>query len=230
MKKHRVLIVDDEERIVNFISAKLRARNFDVISANCGARALELIQAQAPDIILLDVIMPKKSGLEVLQELRSFSSVPVIILSAKDMSQDKIKGLELGADDYIAKPFDPDELVARISAALRRSEPLKTSQGASPCTIGDLIIDLSGHKATRKGVLLNLTRIEWMLLGIFIGNQGRLLPYIDLLTRVWGSEYRDDIQLLRTAVSRLRGKLGDRASTKPLIETAPKVGYIFRIP
>ena len=230
MKQFRILIVDDEERILNFLSAKLKASGYGVLTASNGLEALEQAQAQEPDLIVLDLIMPKVDGFETLKELRSFSSVPVIILSAKGADVDKIKGLGLGADDYLQKPFNPDELVARIEAIRRRLQSAEGRRTPELLSVGDLTIDFEGHSVVIGGKQEHLTRIEWLLLSELARNVGRLMLYEDLLTRIWGPEYRDDVQILRTWISRLRYKLESDPNNPTLIRTIPKTGYIMDLP
>jgi len=233
MNRFRILVVDDEERILNFLRVKLKALGYEVITAYDGLEALEQAQAQDPDLIVLDLIMPRMDGLETLKEVRSFSQVPVIILSAKGADVDKIKGLGLGADDYLQKPFNPDELVARIEAVRRRLEPAERrgAHGASAAiAVGDLKIDFEGRRVSVGGEEEHLTRIEWLLLSELARNVGRLLTYEELLTRIWGPEYRDDVQTLRTWISRLRYKLEKGSPDTKLIRTIPKTGYIMDLP
>ena len=227
MRQFRILVVDDEERIINFLRSKLKASGYEVLTASNGLEGLEQAQAQEPDLIVLDLLMPKMDGLEMLKELRSFSAVPVIILTAKGADADRIKGLQLGADDYLPKPFNPDELVARIEAIRRRLEPEKRSEIREVFQLGDLTIDFEKRNAIVRGEPKYLTRIEWLLLSQLASNAGRLMLYEDLLTRVWGPEYRDDVQILRTSISRLRGKLESDPSHPQLIRTVPKTGYII---
>ncbi len=227
MKQFRILVVDDEERILNFLSHKLKASGFSVLTANNGKAGLEQAEAEEPDLVVLDVVMPGLDGFETLKQLRSFSSVPVIILSAKESSSDKIKGLSLGADDYLPKPFDPDELVARIEAVRRRLESAAGRKRPEPLSIGKLTIDFDRRTVAISGEEKPLTRIEWLILSELARNTGRLMLYEELLTRVWGSEYRDDVQLLRTWISRLRYKLEEDPTSPQLIRMVPKTGYIM---
>ena len=230
LKRFCILVVDDEKRIVNFLATKLRASGYDVLAATNGFEALEQIQAQEPDLILLDILMPKMDGLETLKRLRSFCTTPVIILSAKGTDIDRIKGLGLGADDYLPKPFNPDELVARIEAVRRRVRPSEKFAVSEPISIGSLTIDFKGRKVFLESEEKYLTRIEWLLLSELALNIGRLMSYEELLTKVWGTEYRDDVQLLRTWVSRLRSKLKGNPDGPELISTVPKAGYIMNTP
>lgn len=230
MKRFRVLVVDDEERILNFLRSKLRASGYEVLTASNGIEALEQAQAQEPDLIVLDVLMPRMNGLEALKELRTFSSVPVIILSAKGADADRIKGLSTGADDYLPKPFNPDELVARIEAVRRRLKPAESRKTSEPLSLGDVTIDFKKRLVGIKGEEAHLTRIEWLLLSELAHNAGRLMTYGELLTRVWGPEYRDDVQILRTCISRLRAKIEKDPNNPKLIRTMAKIGYMMQPP
>jgi two-component system KDP operon response regulator KdpE len=223
-------VVDDEVRILNFLKSKLKAAGYEVLTASNGREALEQFQVREPDLIVLDVLMPAMGGFEMLKELRTFSRVPVIILSAKGADTDKIKGLSLGADDYLPKPFNPDELVARIKAVRRRLEATPTSKALEQTSLGNVHIDFKGHHVVVRGEEKYLTRIEWLLLRELVLNVGRLMPYEELLTRVWGPEYRNDVQILRTWISRLRHKLEESSNAPSLISTIPKVGYIINQP
>jgi two-component system KDP operon response regulator KdpE len=230
MKQFRVLVVDDEERILNFLTAKLKLSGYDVVTARDGLGALEQVQSQEPDLVVLDIVMPGMDGFEVLKELRTFSSTPVIVLSAKGAHTDRIRGLGMGADDYLPKPFNPDELVARIEAVKRRLAPLPTRKLQDTIAVGDVTIDFKKHQVTVRGADVHLTRIEWLLLSELVQNSGRLMLYDELLTRVWGPEYRDDVHLLRTWVSRLRYKVEKDPNSPTLIRTMPKTGYIIDQP
>lgn len=230
MKKFRVLIVDDEDRTLNFVKTKLKASGYEALTAHDGIEALERVNAQQPDLIVLDVLMPKMNGFDVLKELRSFSSIPVIVLSARGSDTDKIKGLELGADDYLPKPFNPNELVARIEAVRRRLEPEEDRKNLEPLSIGGMDVDFKRRAVFVEGHEVYLTRIEWLLISQLARNSGRILTYEELLNRVWGPEYVDDIQLLRTWISRLRNKLEKNPESPELIRTMPKAGYIIEPP
>lgn len=227
MRQFCILVVDDEQRILNFLSSKLRASGYEVLIASNGVEALEQVQAQEPDLVVLDILMPKKDGFETLKELRTFSPVPTIILSAKGTNADKVKGLSLGADDYLAKPFSPDELIARIEAVKRRLSPDEKRKIRDQLSLGDLVVDFNKRLAIVRGKETRLTRIEWLLLSELAQNAGTLMLYTDLLTRIWGPEYRDDIQILRTWISRLREKIESEPDNPKLIRTIPKTGYII---
>ncbi|MBI4302949.1 MAG: response regulator transcription factor, partial [Chloroflexi bacterium] len=227
MNRYRILLVDDEERIRSFLSSKLETSGYEVFTGANGAEALELAQAQEPDLIVLDLMMPRMDGFEVIKQLRSFSTVPVIVLSARGANVDKLRGFGLGADDYVQKPFNPDELLARIEAIRRRAQPVEKRKTAEPLALDDVSIDFVKRLVRVKGEEKHLTRIEWLLLSELARNAGRLMLYEELLTRVWGPEYRDDVQLLRTWISRLRYKLEEKPNSPKLIRTMPKTGYIM---
>ena len=227
MKRFVILLVDDEERILNFLKTKLKMLSYEVILASNGVEALEQVQGQEPDLVVLDVMMPKKDGFETLKELRTFSPVPVIMLSARGDDSDRIKGLEIGADDYIAKPFNPDELVARIEAIRRRLSSLEREKTPRELIVQGLKINFDERQLTVRGKDIKLTRIEWLLLSELAINAGHLMTYYELLSRIWGPEYRDDVQILRTWISRLREKIEIDPSDAKIISTVPKTGYIF---
>jgi two-component system KDP operon response regulator KdpE len=230
VKRFRILVVDDEQRVLNFLGSKLRASGYEVLTASNGLEALEQAQAEEPDLIVLDVLMPKMNGFETLKELRSFSAVPVIILSARETNSDKIKGLSLGADDYLQKPFNPDELVARIEAVRRRLHSSEMRKIPDSLSLGEISIDFRKRSVVASGEEKYLTRIEWLILSELAHNAGHLMLYDQLLTHVWGPEYRDDVQLLRTWISRLRHKLEKEPDSPRLIRTIPKTGYIIDAP
>jgi two-component system KDP operon response regulator KdpE len=230
MKRFCILLVDDEQRILNFLRTKLKLSGYDVITASSGMEALQHIQAQEPDMVVLDILMPEMDGFATLKEIRTFSSVPIIILSARVSYDEKVKGLGLGADDYLAKPFNPDELMARIEAVRRRTLASSNQKTVEQVTMGDVVVDFNKHNISVKGEEVQLTRIEWLLLSELVRNAGTLMLYGDLLTRVWGPEYRDDVQILRTWISRLRNKLEQDSKGPPIIRTISKTGYIIEQP
>jgi two-component system KDP operon response regulator KdpE len=227
LKKCRLLVVDDEIRIVNFLRSNLRAAGYEVTTASNGIEALEQYHASHPDLILLDILMPKMNGLDVLKELRGFSKVPVICLSAKGNEHDRITGLDLGADDYISKPFSPDELVSRIEAVMRRFKPTGPSI-PDALSLGDITIDFKAHSVVVRGNKIYLTRLEWLLLSELALNADHLLTYEAILVSVWGAEYRNDIQFLRTWISRLRHKIEENPDNPKIIITVTKMGYMLK--
>jgi two-component system KDP operon response regulator KdpE len=220
-----VLAVDDEAGILRVIKLELGAHGFRVITASNGEEALRLAAEQRPDIALLDIVMPEMSGLEVMRRLRERSNVPVILLTAKGSETDKVRGLELGADDYMAKPFSPEELGARVRAVLRRAP--RGTQAENVVRANGVEVDFNRRLVKKNGEVVSLTRTEWMLLQHLASNAGKILLNGELLSKVWGPEYGDDLQYLRVWVSRLRRKLEDNPSAPKLIRTFQGIGYMF---
>jgi two-component system, OmpR family, KDP operon response regulator KdpE len=220
-----VLAVDDEAGILRLIKLELSQQGFRVVTAGDGEEALRIAEEQRPDIVLLDIVMPEMTGLEVMRKLREQSNAPVILVTAKDTDSDKVRGLELGADDYIVKPFSPDELGARIRAVLRRS--IGVSGSERMVRAGEVEIDLDRRLVTRNGDPIALTRTEWLLLQHLAANAGKVMMNAELLSKVWGPEYRDDVQYLRVWVSRLRHKLELEPADPTIIKTRQGIGYLL---
>ena len=222
-----VLVADDEPRITKLVSIVLTEEGFRVVTANGGEEALKKAEEIRPDIVLLDIVMPDLDGIEVMRQLRERRPVAVILLTAKGSTADKSKGLDLGADDYIAKPFHPDELAARVRAVLRRSSG--ASPGSGVLAFDDIEIDLERRLVTRDGKLVQLSRTEWLLLQHLAANPGKVVLHTELLTKVWGPEYRDDLQYLRVWVSRVRRKLGSEPGDPGRIKTFQGIGYLLDV-
>ena len=222
-----VLVADDEPRITKLVQIALSEEGFRVVTANGGEEALVKAEEVRPDIILLDIVMPDLDGIEVMRQLRERRPVPVILLTAKGSTADKAKGLDLGADDYVAKPFHPDELAARVRAVIRRSSG--AAPGAGVIRFDDVEIDLERRMVTREGELVQLSRTEWLLLQHLAANAGRVVLHTELLTKVWGPEYRDDLQYLRVWVSRVRRKLGAAPGEPGRIKTFQGIGYLLDV-
>jgi DNA-binding response OmpR family regulator len=222
-----VLVADDEPRITKLVSIALQAEGFRVVTADGGEDALRKAEEVRPDVVLLDLVMPDLDGIEVMQQLRDLRPVPVILLTAKGATADKAKGLDLGADDYIVKPFHPDELAARVRAVLRRSSGATPGQGI--VSFDDIEIDLERRMVTKDGQLVQLSRTEWLLLQHLAANAGKVVLHTELLTKVWGPEYRDDLQYLRVWVSRVRRKLGAEPGEPGRIKTFQGIGYLLDI-
>ena len=220
-----VLAVDDEAGILRLVKLELSQQGFRVVTAGSGEEALHVAEEQRPDIVLLDVVMPEMTGLEVMRRLREQSNAPVILVTAKDTDSDKVRGLELGADDYIVKPFSPDELAARIRAVLRRS--LGAASTGRLVRAGGVEIDLDRRMVTSNGDPISLTRTEWLLLQHLAANAGKVMMNAELLSKVWGPEYRDDVQYLRVWVSRLRHKLELEPADPTIIKTRQGIGYLL---
>ena len=226
MNKPLILVVDDDHKILRLLRTTL-VPEFQVVQAERGADALEIVERQRPDLVVLDIIMPGMDGLEVLKRIRENSGVPVILLTAKGTDSDKIQGLELGADDYLSKPFNPDELSARARAVLRRSQAREAPVDGNRLQCGDITIDLARRTVYVKGKTVVLSRTEWQLLQQLCVNAGRVMLHEDLLTRTWGAEYRDDVQYLRVWISRLRQKLEENPAAPRFIRTVQGIGYIL---
>jgi len=220
-----VLAVDDETGILRLIKLELAEQGLRVVTAGSGEEALRLAEEQRPDLVLLDIIMPEMTGLEVMRRLREQSNAPIILVTAKDSDSDKVRGLELGADDYIVKPFSPEELGARIRAVLRRSTGAQSAERV--VRAANVEIDLDRRLVTRDGDPVTLTRTEWLLLQHLAANVGKVLMNAELLSKVWGPEYRDDVQYLRVWVSRLRAKLEPEPAEPVIIKTRQGIGYFL---
>ena len=223
-----VLAVDDEPGILRLIKLELTPQGFRVLTAENAAEAIEVAQEYRPDIALLDIVMPDMSGLELMRELRERGDLPVILLTAKGSDTDKVRGLEMGADDYLAKPFSPDELSARVRAVLRRA--VGSTAVDNIVRIDDVEIDLNHRLVRSGGELISLTRTEWMLMQHLAANAGKVMLNAELLSKVWGPEYRNDLQYLRVWVSRLRHKLEKDPSKPRLIKTFQGIGYMLDVP
>ncbi len=221
-----VLAVDDEPGILRLIKLELSGEGFRVITAENASEALELSHEYRPDIALLDIVLPGISGLELMRELRQRGDLPIILLTAKGSEQDKVRGLEMGADDYLAKPFSPAELSARVRAVLRRAVGVAAADKV--LRAGELEVDLNHRLVRRNGELVSLTRTEWMLLQHLAANPGKVMLNSELLSKVWGPEYRNDLQYLRVWVSRLRRKLETDPGEPKLIKTFQGIGYMFQ--
>ncbi len=220
-----VLVADDEPRITKLVSIALTAEGFRVVTANGGEEALAKAEEVRPDLVLLDIVMPGLDGIEVMRRLRELRPVPVILISARTSTADKAKGLDLGADDYVAKPFHPDELAARVRAVIRRTSGL--TSGAGIVRVGDVEIDLERRTVAKAGELVALSRTEWLLLAHLAAHAGKVVLHTELLTKVWGPEYRDDLQYLRVWVSRIRRKLGAKPGESGPIRTFQGIGYLL---
>jgi len=219
-----LLVVDDEAGILRLMKLELSQQGFRVLTANDGEEGVKLAEDHRPDAILLDVMMPGLSGLEVMRRIRERSNVPVILVTAKDRDTDKVRGLEMGADDYIVKPFNPDELGARIRAVLRRTVSQEVDRVVRA---GDVEIDLNRRVVKKGPDQVALTRTERLLLQHLASNAGKVMLSAELLSKVWGPEYRDDLQYLRVWVSRLRAKLENEPSNPTIIKTLQGIGYVF---
>ncbi len=221
----RVLIVEDEQPIVDLVRTNLEVRGYHVIISTDGAKIPLLIEVEQPDVVLLDLTLPSADGLELCRQIRERSMVGIIVVSARRGEADKVTALNLGADDYMTKPFGIEELLARITATLRRTRALASSTpGPSTITIGNLDIDLTAQLVTRAGEPIHLTRTEFALLRELAVHRPQLLSHATLLRRVWGPGYETETEYIRVYVRRLRAKL-ETPGGPPLIVTEPRSGY-----
>lgn len=225
--RRRILVVDDEERMVRFIRLNLEHDGFLVSEAFNGKQAIQRLRDVSPDLILLDVMMPDLDGFEVLQMTREISNVPVIMLTAKGEEDDRIRGLELGADDYITKPFNPRELVSRVKAVLRRTEGASGSMHGLIEVDELLKMDFDRREVWKDGKIVKLRPTEYRLLYHLVQNAGWVVSHDQLLAKVWGYEYRDEPHYVRLYINYLREKLEDDPSNPRYIQTERGVGYRF---
>ena len=225
--RRRILVVDDEERMVRFIRLNLEHDGFQVSEAFNGKEAIQKIRDVTPDLILLDVMMPDLDGFEVLETIREVSTVPVIMLTAKGEEDDRVRGLELGADDYVTKPFSPRELVSRVKAVLRRTESASGSMHGLIEVDDRLKIDFDRREIWLEGKLVKLRPTEYRMLYHLVQNAGWVVTHEQLLTKVWGYEYRDEPHYVRLYINYLRQKLEADPSNPKYILTERGVGYRF---
>ena len=225
----KILVVDDEPDVVESVRLgfTLQWREVDVIEANDGEAALDLVEHEHPDIVLLDIGLPGTDGFDVLRQIREFSDVPVLMLTARDDAMDKVKGLELGADDYVTKPFNHLELMARVKAVLRRLEMPAPASRTPSFRAGDLEVDFAKQQARLRGERMDLTPTEYKLLYHLVRNAGHVLEHGTLLAKVWGREYVDEVDYIRVYIRRLRDKLGDSSESPRYIQTERGIGYRF---
>jgi DNA-binding response OmpR family regulator len=227
-----LLVVEDETTLRETLAEALEAEGFRVVQAPDGREALSRFRAQRPDLILLDLMLPELSGIEVCRIVRAESSVPIVMLTAKDSELDKVVGLELGADDYITKPFSLRELTARIRALFRRSEQaaVATSAGPTMVDLGRVQVDLAGHRLLRDGTALPIKPKAFELLAFLLRNPGQAFTRDQLLEHVWGYDYAGETRTVDVHVHWLRSTLEDDASAPQFIHTVRGVGYVFRRP
>ncbi len=230
VKKTTIVAADDDPQLLRLMMRNLQFEGYEVIPASNGQQALEEIEGQVPDLVLLDVMMPRMDGFTVCQRVREFSTVPIIIVTARGQDQDKVRGLDLGADDYLTKPFSVDELLARVRAVLRRAQ-FTTNEHAnvarSTVAIGELTLDYAQHLVTMKGKEVTLTPIEYRILAYLAQNVGRVVTQDLLLEHVWGSEYLGESHMLQVNMNCLRRKLeADPAHPRYLL-TKVGVGYFL---
>ena len=225
----KILVIDDEPDVIESVRLgfTLQWLEVDVLGAASGEAGLDAIERDVPDIVLLDVGLPDIDGFQVLRQIRDFSDVPVVMLTARDDSMDKVKGLELGADDYVTKPFNHLELMARVKAVMRRLEMPAPASRAPSFRAGELEVDFARQEARLRGERLELTPTEYRLLYHLVRNAGHILQHGTLLAKVWGRDYIDEVDYIRVYVRRLRDKLGDDPDNPRYIRTERGLGYRF---
>ncbi len=223
----RILIVDDEPRYLRLLEANLRTEGYEVVTAQDGLQAIEVFSSQPIDLVLLDIMMPRLDGFATTQRLREFSNVPIIILTAKGEEQDRVRGLDLGADDYLVKPFSATELLARVRAVLRRAQLPSEIGAARFFTHDNLKIDFARAEVWVGEQPVSLSATEYRLLLQFVHNVGKVLTSEELLTSVWGPEYKSDKEILWVSIARLRQKLEEDAHNPRHIVTRSGLGYLM---
>ncbi|MFE4463864.1 response regulator [Oerskovia sp. NPDC056781] len=224
---NRVLVVDDDAGLVRALAINLRAHGWDVTVAMTGAEALDAAASARPDVILLDLGLPDLSGFEVIAGVRGWSAVPIVVLSARQLGDDKVDALDAGADDYVTKPFAMNELLARLRAAVRRAQPAEASEPVVEA--GDLRIDLARRRVLRAGQEVRLSPTEWSLLEVLVRHRGRMVGRLQLLHDVWGPAYSAETNYLRVYTAQLRRKLEDDPANPRHIITQPGMGYLFEV-
>jgi two-component system response regulator VicR len=225
----KVLVIEDDPGIIEVVSLcfQLRWSGTTVVSASTGRKGIELVESESPEVVILDIGLPDIDGYQVLREIRRFSDVPVLMLTVRGEDTDVARGLELGADDYITKPFSHIELIARVQAVLRRAQGIAVTDDERPFSAGKLSVDFNRNEVLINGESVKLTSTERKLLYYLIRNEGRILSHESLLTKVWGDSYVDARDLLRVHIQHLRQKLEDSAESPSIIVTEHGIGYKF---
>ncbi|SFG72308.1 two-component system, OmpR family, KDP operon response regulator KdpE [Desulfotomaculum arcticum] len=226
MKKARILVVDDEPRLVRLVKVNLIASGYEVNEAYNGKMALDLLEAANYDLIILDIMLAgDMDGYQVCSRIRQFSTIPIIMLTSKAREHDRVRGFDVGADDYLTKPFSVQELIRRVKAVLRRSSPIATTVTCPRFICNDLVINFAQRRVFVKGIEVGLTATEYQVLYHLAQHAGKIIPHEDLLTWVWGPEYRNEVQYLRGYISNLRKKIEDDPSNARYIISKHGIGY-----
>jgi two-component system, OmpR family, KDP operon response regulator KdpE len=229
-KAKRILLAEDEVALRDFVNRNLRARGFEVLEASNGLEAMAVWEREDPDLLILDIMMPRMDGLEVCRRVREYSSVPIIVLTALDAESDKVTALDLGADDYLSKPFGVEELLARMRAVLRRTQGEVPQRESGVKRFEDLEVDLAGHIVRLHGTEVRLSPTEFALLKLLITHAGKVVTHRMLLQSIWGPEYGGEAEYLRVYMNRLRHKLERDPANPHYLLTEPGVGYRFVAP
>lgn len=230
MRQPRILIVDDDPAILKFLRANLKAENYETLSAVDGAEALELFERELPDLVILDITMPRMDGFEACRRIREWSKAPIIMLSGRGDEMDKVKCLDLGADDYLTKPFGVEELIARVRAVLRRTDSMRAQPDKPFFTCDNIDINFADRRVLVSQHEVNLTPTEYKLLQELVLNANKVLTHSLLLNKVWGPEYGSEKEYLRVFISRLRKELEPDPINPKYLLTVPGVGYRFKVP
>ncbi len=227
--EHTILVAEDDARMLRLVQRNLELGGYRVVTAGDGLRALELAESEPCSLLVLDIMMPGLDGLEVCRRVREFSSVPIVIITARNAERDVVLGLDAGADDYLTKPFGAPELLARVRAVLRRShlDPSSAETRRASHRCGDLEIDFSQHQVTVRGKVVSLTPTEYRILSQLAQHAGRVLTHEELLSKVWGPAYKDETHLLRVNMSRLRDKIEQDRGQPRYILSRPGLGYLL---
>ena len=230
VKKTTIVAADDDPQLLRLVTRNLEFEGYEVLPVSDGQQALEQVEAHSPDLVLLDVMMPRMDGFTVCQRIREFSTVPIIIVTARGQDQDKVRGLDLGADDYLTKPFSVDELLARVRAVLRRAQFTANEQAhilRTTISVSDLVVDYAQHLVTMAGQEVPLTPIEYRILAYLAQNVGRVVTQDLLLEHVWGSEYLGESHMLQVNINRLRRKIEADPMHPRYLLTKVGVGYLL---
>lgn len=230
IKKTAILLVDDDPQLIRLVRANLDSVGYRVMVAGDSISALKAVDLEMPDLIILDIMLPDMDGYELCSRIREFSSVPIIMLTAKVEDVDKVKGLKVGADDYLTKPFNMEELLARVEAVLRRTKFPEDIKAPTSFTCEDVSVDFTLRRVTVRGKEVPLTLIEYKLLSQLVNNAGRVMLHRELLSKVWGSEYQDEVDYLRAYVRHLRQKIEADPHQPKHILSRLGIGYVFAQP
>lgn len=223
-RDHLILVIDDEAQLVRAVRTILESRGYEVMSAETGADAMDRLLERSPDLIVLDLTLPDIDGLELLQRLRGFTELPILVLSARDAEQDKVTALTTGADDYLTKPFSAGEFVARVAVLLRRTSGVSIKPTME---VGDVVIDFTHRRVTKCGDPVSLTPTEYAILEALASNPDRVMTWSQIVEAAWGSDYDADASTLRVHVSNLRRKIEPHPSVPRYLLTEPRVGFRF---
>jgi DNA-binding response OmpR family regulator len=226
IRKTTILLVDDDPQLIRLVRANLESDRYRVLTALDAEAALKQLDAEKVDLVILDIMLPEVDGYEICRRIREFSGVPIIMLTARGEDEDKVKGLRLGADDYLTKPFNLSELLARVEAVLRRAQPAEEGK-PRVYTCDDIVVDLNRRRVTVKGVEVSLTLTEYKLLYELVTHAGRVLLHRELLTKVWGAEYQEENDYLRAYIRHLRRKIEADPHRPKYIISKPGIGYLF---